>query len=563
MAASCSAHALSFTLQAGSIAHPDLPVDIRNVRLHCSTQAAQDKISCSNGHLETTWEQQKLAADFKAELHADGQWSAQGSTGLDALSWSDASGRYATDKLQARIRFKITQQENGLLASVQAQAPSGQAYVEPVFVDFELAPAQLRADLQYQPSSGQLTVTHFDFEQTGVLQASGKLQGRSISSVDASIQIQEMRLGAAFDTFAQPFMIGTQLEHLKLSGQASASFEIQQGLPTAVDIKLLPTRISSKPADAEVEGLRGKLHWRANTPADASSMQWDASRIAKLKMAGADAQFQVWSRNLKLLAPLRIPVAGGAISVRRFSAGNIAQDGMSASLDAQIEPIDLAQLCRALGWPEFSGSLSGSLPGLSLQDRELKLDGVLTANAFDGHASVDRLRVLDPFGRVPRISSNIHLRDLDLAALTGAFSFGRIEGRLDADIEDLRLLKWRPVAFRARIMTPPEDRSRHRISQRAIDNISSIGGGPTGILSRGFLRFFDDFAYDRIGWSCVLNNGVCRMGGIEPTADGGYVLVKGKLLPRIDVVGYSRNVDWNTFVSQLSSIREGGPPELR
>jgi hypothetical protein len=130
-------------------------------------------------------------------------------------------------------------------------------------------------------------------------------------------------------------------------------------------------------------------------------------------------------------------------------------------------------------------------------------------------------------------------------------------------VQDLRLLNWQPISFRARLATPKKDDSRHRISQRAIDNISSIGGGPTGVLQRSAMRFFKDFAYDRIGWSCVLAKGVCTMDGIEPAKGGGYVLVKGKLLPRIDVVGFSRQVDWNTFVTQLKEARNTDNIQVR
>ena len=84
------------------------------------------------------------------------------------------------------------------------------------------------------------------------------------------------------------------------------------------------------------------------------------------------------------------------------------------------------------------------------------------------------------------------------------------------------------------------------------------------MLSRGFLRFFDDFAYARIGLTCRLAGGVCLMGGLEPSRDGqGYVLVKGRLLPRIDVNGYAREVDWDTLVEQLKSVTQGEGPVLR
>jgi hypothetical protein len=116
-----------------------------------------------------------------------------------------------------------------------------------------------------------------------------------------------------------------------------------------------------------------------------------------------------------------------------------------------------------------------------------------------------------------------------------------------------------PEAFDASFFTPPGDRSRHRISQRAVTNLSSIGGGSSGsvaaALQGGFLRFFDEFRYDRLGLSCRLANDVCVMGGVLP-APGGYYIVKGAGLPRINVIGSQNRVAWTTLVRQLGSIME-------
>ena len=80
--------------------------------------------------------------------------------------------------------------------------------------------------------------------------------------------------------------------------------------------------------------------------------------------------------------------------------------------------------------------------------------------------------------------------------------------------------------------TTPGGKSRRRISQQAIENISDLGGAGAGaVLSRGMLRFFESFAYDEIGWSCVLEDEVCRMDGVAPAPGAGYYIVRGKGLP--------------------------------
>jgi hypothetical protein len=120
------------------------------------------------------------------------------------------------------------------------------------------------------------------------------------------------------------------------------------------------------------------------------------------------------------------------------------------------------------------------------------------------------------------------------------------------------------VAFDAAFATPLEDRSRHRISQKAVDNISSIGGGGVGgALSRSFLRIFEDFPYARLGIRCRLANGTCDMGGVE-AAPTGYYIVRGRLLPpRLDVIGYADRVNWNSLVAQLVAVtgRQGAVVE--
>ncbi len=150
------------------------------------------------------------------------------------------------------------------------------------------------------------------------------------------------------------------------------------------------------------------------------------------------------------------------------------------------------------------------------------------------------------------------IADLDLETLTKTFSFGRIEGRFEGEVAGLYMEAWQPVAFDAMFRTPPDDDSRHRISQKAVDNISNLGGaGVGGALSRSFLRVLEDFPYKRLGIRCRLENGICHMGGVAP-AERGYYLVEGTFLPpRLDVIGYAREVDWPSLVQRLTAVTAG------
>jgi len=179
---------------------------------------------------------------------------------------------------------------------------------------------------------------------------------------------------------------------------------------------------------------------------------------------------------------------------------------------------------------------------------------------FGGTTVIRNLQLEQAFGALPQLYANVDISNLDLETLTKTFDFGKITGRLDGQVHDLRLSNWQPVQFDAKFHTPDTDKSRHRISQKAVDNLSQIGGGASGVLSRSFLRFFEDFSYKELGLNCMLLNDICEMSGVGEAEQGYYIVKGGGLPPRINVVGYTRRVDWPDLIERLENVsRSSGP----
>ncbi len=131
-----------------------------------------------------------------------------------------------------------------------------------------------------------------------------------------------------------------------------------------------------------------------------------------------------------------------------------------------------------------------------------------------------------------------------------------VSGLLDAEVtnEGHAGFMVARVSFDARLFSTPDDESKKLISAKAITSISNVGGGGstvTAALQSGVLKFFDDYRYDRIGIACRLENEVCTMSGIEP-AGMGYYLVKGRGVPRIDIIGNQGRVAWPQLMAQIS-----------
>ncbi|HET6434298.1 MAG TPA: hypothetical protein VFG18_01090, partial [Xanthomonadaceae bacterium] len=215
-----------------------------------------------------------------------------------------------------------------------------------------------------------------------------------------------------------------------------------------------------------------------------------------------------------------------------------------------------------LDLPAFQGQLSGRIPSARYRDQVLAFDGGLTLGLFGGTVRVTSLALERPFGVAPSLSADLALDDIDLMALTGVFDFGSISGKLDGRIDGLRLVDWTATAFDAELHTDPAADVRRRISQRAVQNISSVGDASfTTTLQSRLIGLFDDFGYSRIGITCRLANEVCEMGGLD-AADGArspnsFTIVAGAGIPHLTVVGFNRRVDWPTLLERLAAASQG------
>jgi hypothetical protein len=168
---------------------------------------------------------------------------------------------------------------------------------------------------------------------------------------------------------------------------------------------------------------------------------------------------------------------------------------------------------------------------------------------------MDGLRIDDPLGKAPKLYANLQMRDIDLGDLTRTFNFGAIEGKLEGDVKDLRLENWKPVYMDAIIQTA-DGKHLKKVSQRAVENITALGGeGTAAALQRTFLRFFKEFNYEKIGLSCQLRQDVCKMGGVESTPTG-YIIVKGKGAPTVNVNGFTEYVSLSDLIARMKRITD-------
>jgi hypothetical protein len=250
-----------------------------------------------------------------------------------------------------------------------------------------------------------------------------------------------------------------------------------------------------------------------------------------------------------------VPLLDGRLYVDDLHAER-ADSGWQGRFSGGIEGVSMPKVSVALKLPTMAGSLSARIPAARYADGLLSLGGDLVIDVFDGRIIATGLEVREPLRPAQRVVAEVSARGLDLGMLTRTFAFGSIEGRFDADLRGLEMRGWRPERFDGRIASSPGDYPRS-ISRGALQDISSLGGSAGGAaLMATPVRYSNTFGYERIGIGCRLDANVCRMEGLENFRDG-FLLVKGSGLPRVDVIGYNRDVDWNLLVSRIRAVIAG------
>lgn len=494
---------------------------------------------------------------------------------LVKLQLSNAASTLATDGLTAALHLRGNPQQ----FTWSLVAGQGYAYADPLLFDFSQHKLQ---------AHGLLKLTHkaaakayeirgkFNQEQVVKGQAELKLMPGAEQPIQSlSLDIAEANINKLYSLYGQALLAGSLFAKLETQGQASGQLLYRSGELQRISLSYRDLIVDDSERRFALYGGNGVLHWQQDGSAAPSHIGFAGLYLYQLGFGQAELALQLTTDGLRLLQPTRIPFLNGALRLDALAIAGVNPNKLGATqpeaeLAATLEPVRLGAITTAFGWPRFPGEVSGQLPPVSFKNNTLRMDGELTATAFGGNISVKGLALEDPFGTVPRLATDIQLQGLDLKKVTSVFDFGLMEGQLNVDIDGLRLQAWQPVAFNTRLYTPEDNGSRHRISQRAVQNISDIGGGggATALLSNGFLSFFQDFAYDAIGWSCRLERNVCHMAGLGPAAKKvgnkrGYYIIKGKLLPRIDVIGYTTEVSWPVFLEQLNEAISSRAAEVR
>ena len=393
---------------------------------------------------------------------------------IDGVAFADASGLHAGEKIGATLEADAAEKANEWRWSARLAWRSGEVFWQPLF----LSAKGQRLRMQGVTARGKSEVGEGELELPAVgtiaFNARWDHASRALESVEA--RSSRIRVAPLYEDVLKPLLQETALADLRADGEAAVALKAAGGTVTSLDLDLNAVSFEDKQRRFALFGVTGRVPWRRGEVSK-GELAFKGAEFLKLPVGAMRVPLRLRTSGVAV-DDVRVPILDGALQLRDFAAGT-TDDGWRWRFTGELEPISMVQLTQALGMPVMHGSLSGVIPEVRYRRRTLAMDGTLVVRVFDGTVSAANVELIEPFGRAPRLHADIDMKNLDLELLTRTFDFGTITGRIDARVRGLELVNWQPVRFDARIESSAGNYPR-KISQRAVQNISALGGAGSG-----------------------------------------------------------------------------------
>jgi len=476
---------------------------------------------------------------------------------VDDLNFADPSGLHAGEKIAASLKLVGTRAGGGLNWNSDIVWNKGEVFWSPLYIPS--GGHRLRANGAFVEERLHVTEGSLQVAQLGAVQFSGdwSTKGGLEQGRAAATQLDAKTL---YTLLLKPFLDKTALDALDASGGITFELRYADAELQQLDLQLLDVSIEDQRKRFAIQHLNGSLPWNRRGTGEAT-LEFAAASVSGIPIG--KLQTRVKSEGFDFaIDELELPILDGKLAMNAVRVWR-EDSNWRWKFRGVLLPISMEALTKALGGPVMRGVLAATIPEVTYADGRVDVVGAVAIRVFDGDVVIDNVSLADFLGPAPRLNADVQMRNLDLGLLTSTFKFGSIDGRIDADLKALELSNWKPVKFDAKVQSSAGN-YRKKISQQAVQNISSLGGaGAAAAIQRSFLGFFKEFGYDQIGLSCRLRNNVCEMAGVASTPQG-YLIVKGGGIPAITVLGYNRSVGWNELIERLSRvIQSNAQPIIR
>jgi hypothetical protein len=551
------AHEIKGFSVAGVMQHGQYSVDLKFERQELEIFKGLDGLPPELDWLSRGY----IDAELKIRQPPDSPSDITVQMGIGNIGFDSPDGRFAAEALSMDVEV------SALLSTwskpdISGAFRSGELLIDDFYRDF--SDGAMEFALQPQWQNGKMDIRSIRLTDNHSLNVEGRLVLDSrpdSNSWKVEISQLELEFPGAYERYIEPVAAAWTLNGLAVTGRLAWSGQWSAGQFSSGDLGITDLSIvDTQRRRFAVTGLDARM--RPGDHAFDSRLAWRGLLLGRINLGQGEVALDSEPGKFAIVQPLVLEVLGGRLNLQELKVILPGGSGEAAGepdirLRAGLEEMDMEQLTAAFGWPSFSGKISGQIPGVKFEDGVLEVEGEILVNVFDGLLTLEDLRIERPFGVLPSLAANVEAENLDLELLTSTFSFGRISGRIDGYVRDLRMLDWKPVAFDAWLGTPENQRGSKGISRQAVNHLTTLGGGSaTTALTSPIMRLFNNFSYKRLGLGCRMQNNICEVRGVSED-NVSVLIMEGAGVPKITIKVFNRSVDWPQLLAQLVAASEG------
>ncbi|WP_022671073.1 hypothetical protein [Hippea alviniae] len=269
-------------------------------------------------------------------------------------------------------------------------------------------------------------------------------------------------------------------------------------------------------------------------------------KIKEIKTGKLNSEIDIQTTTDNSVLKLKVNIKSNKVKIEPFYLTlNLAKREIESSKIKAYANTDIAKASANL-------KISGT-------EKLINILGNMTVRIFDGYLKIENIKLI--LGKLPILACDITFRHINLKKLTDMTDFGRVTGFVEGYVKDLKLVNFKnPLEFEMLVKTENVKGVSKRISLKAVNSISKVGGGIASVA----IPFFKNFAYSSIGFRATLKNNIFSLHGLYKEGNKEYIVKKGFLVG-VSVINMNSNnkIEWNDFLNRIKRVmkKKGGVKE--
>jgi len=483
---------------------------------------------------------------LEALLHGKASCSITGGLDLTNLGFQNPDSSYVGEGIVAAMKAdaEINLTKGRTTAKTRMVVDEGELLWDKFYADFRKNAFSGVCEGAYDGMGRTLKLSTVKLQMKDIVALEG--EGRILDSdqaprVDLALRIKQTPLKPVFNIFlVEPFRAETPfLSSIQVDGSVSGALKLKGSRTDWTargNCRWVDGALSSEDDGFSIEGvdLDFPVWLRAGQGDIGQTVATGALAIRSMRVPLLPEQaihISLHALPNHLVAGLstHLKIPGGELEVGPVAFTDMLTSGRSIETSLTMDGIQLEPLVSGILAQPIQGVMEGRLAPIRLEGETLRSEGQIRAEVLNGEIFLSDFGVSGIFSPGPVLKMNARWDNLSLAELTSGTAFGKIEGVLQGHINGLEIAYGQPQAFDLLLETTKKKGVDQKISVKAVDNISQLGGGQSPFIgvAGAFAAIFKEFPYEKIGIRAFLENDVFRINGTVKEGGKEYLVKRG------------------------------------